>query len=309
VAQEPSSSPSAENQPDADSGQAAPSPYELTDSPTTELPLASNAHRAMTEHLADQLDDEAVLAEAVRVALERHQRRKPESTSPAIILVWLFWLMGNWGIALYLDGTHRALRWMAFGCLTGLLIVWPAVRLSLDIGGASPLGRFQRFRPGVSTLLVDWTAMVAILMIVVGVLSFPAGWEPIQVVYLAGTYVTWSLLAGAIIFIGSRSLRGHARTWAMLACLALMFAEPVLQAVLALVTQGASPTWTAWASPVEAVWKMTAPAEEWQPDPWLPRIAAAGVGAVVVWLVGLIFARGPRWSPSIIDTTDTVDES
>lgn len=307
MAQEPNSSPSTD-QPDADTGQAAPDPYELTDGPTTSQPLAPNAHRALAEHLADQLDDEAVLAEAVRVALERHQRRKPESTSPAIILIWLFWLMGNWGIALYLDGTHRALRWMAFGCLTGLLLVWPAVRLSLDIGGASPLGRFQRFRPGVSTLLTDWLGMVAILMIVVGVLSFPAGWGPIQVTYLATTYVAWSLLVGAIIYIGSRSRRGLVRTWAMLACLALMFAEPVLQAVFALITRGESPNWATWASPIEAVWAMTVPAVEWQPDPWLPRVVAVAVAAAVLWVAGLIFARGSRWTPSMIETTGPADE-
>lgn len=250
------------------------------------------------------VDDEAVLAEAVRVALERHQRRRPDATSPTIILIWLLWLMGTWGVSLYLDGTHRALRWMAFGCMTGLVLVWPAVRLSLNIGGASVFGKRDTFRPGVSTLAVDWFGMLAVLMAVIAVLAVPAQWHIEQVFWLAATYLAWSLLVSAIIYLGSRSRGGRLRTASMVTCITLMFAEPALQTAMSLVTGGIGSNWTMWVSPLEAVWAMTVPAVEWRPEPWPIRVKAIGIAATVLWLVALTLTRGRRWRPSLVASDD-----
>jgi len=203
----------------------------------------------------------------------------------AVIFLACGWMLGSWLLALGLDSAPVASRWMVFGCLFGLLLIWPAIRLSQGTA------RDRCSRADLGVVFADWVKLGLLLQLVIWPLWLSAEWRPRQALWLSGGLLAWSLLAGAILAWG-RAGGGARRTLAMILCLALLLAEPALMGLL---SAGGGPTgWVMRVSPLEMAWTLTASGGwEWT-DFWRQRITWVFVAAALAWIA---MASGRRGAP------------
>ena len=198
-----------------------------------------------------------------------------EGGTRVLVLGWCLWLLGAWGVMWVLGGwTLPALRSMVFAGMLGLMGVWPAVRLSQPTppwpgrggAGAGPwLGSGGGVTPrgwlwvcGVTW--GDWVALNVIFQAVIWPLRWAGGWPALQAVWLTVAVAGWSLLTGLLIAWGRGGNEALRRSGAMVACVGVVVAEPLLW-------------WLAWwagvlggtgeptmrLSPLQALWHFTAP--------------------------------------------------
>ncbi len=228
-----------------------------------------------------------------------------------LVLVWTLWLLGCWGVTWMMDSIGPAVRWMIFAALLGLMVVWPALRLSEGGGGERrasngerrtengeqgsqltardsqlPVRRSQleaRNSPLGQTLL-DWVSLMVVFQAVIWPLRLSGGWSMSQTWWLNGAVASWSLLTGLVVAWGVRFDKGGMRALAMVGCVALVVGEPLVGGVMGI---GGS---TMWVSPLELVWRLTEPPSRYTAGAWGERVGGAALAAAVGWVLLAVWA-------------------
>jgi len=202
-----------------------------------------------------------------------------------VIVAWCFWLLGAWGVAWLSDTSVPRVRWMLFAGSFGLMLVWPAFRLS----EAPRPGRSPRGDAG--TILLDWLGLILVYQAVIWSLHLMAMWPLARGLWLDAAVVAWSLLS-ALIVAGARRYPGAlARSVGMLLCIALVFAEP---AAIWLANLAGHEGWLMRISPIQALWELTEPPSRGAIHAWGVRICVVGLVAVAGWLSLGAWALGER---------------
>ena len=243
-------------------------------------------------NVADAAMDDSVSAEtiagdeAIHAIQDVEAARRREPADPGwlrtVIVVWCFWLLGAWGAAWLSETSVPRVRWMMFAGSFGLMLVWPAFRLS---------ERVQSDEPGDGALqvLLDWFAMIGVYQAVIWSLHLIAGWPLLRGLWLDAAVMSWSLLTALIVAAARRWPNGLARMIGMGLCIALVFGEPVL-VWLSLVSGGEG--WSMRVSPIQAFWELTQPPDRGGIEPWDKRtlmiavVAVMGWGAMTLWWIG-----------------------
>ncbi|XAM01446.1 hypothetical protein OT109_08625 [Phycisphaeraceae bacterium D3-23] len=202
-----------------------------------------------------------------------------------VIIAWCFWLLGSWGAAWLADTGLPRVRWMLFAGLLGMMLVWPALRLSQPVHVREP-GR------GGAQAFLDWLAMVLVFQAVIWSLRLIAGWTIMRGYWLDAAFISWTLLTALVVAWGRTSASGWVRTFAFGVCLGIVLAEP-----LSLVVFGVPGPEAMRVSPLQTVWALTHLPANASLSPWDGRIIVVGVSAVLGWAVlagwGWL-ARSPR---------------
>jgi hypothetical protein len=230
-----------------------------------------------------------------------HFRLRHEASHRMIVLLWTIYLTFAW---LTLTGFRGqidpgSLRLMLVASMVGLLTLWPALRLSQMRGYPSALNASGSVHAGLpitslgraiaSELLTDWVCLVVVLQLVIWPIRLTAGWTGLQALWLTAVAMAWSLMAGAITAWGCRWDCKIHRTTAMLGCLALLVAEPLVMAwVNAGTARGSAIAWPMGISPFQMLWSLAGSPTEFDPRPWSDRVRAMALAAVVAWVALLV---------------------
>lgn len=216
---------------------------------------------------------------------------EPPAASPGVgvrvlMLGWCLWLLGSWAVTLTLDSPIPAVRWMVFSAFTGLVLIWPMIRLSQDTRAGSG--------GGAAVILADWVCLILIFQAVVWPLRLVAGWSWEQALLIDAAMASWSLLAGAIAVVGRRFASAWARTAAMLLCLLLVLGTAAVRILAGL---GAATTdlghgWTAGLRPIATLWHLTGPTVEVLPSSAAVPVITAAIAAVAAWIGAAILGVG-----------------
>ena len=178
----------------------------------------------------------------------------------APLLAGCVWVLATWLICLSLAPPRVAVRWMVFSCLAGLVLVWPAWRLSQ--GAEDPAGRVVR----------DGLWLIMIVQLIVGPLALLAGWSPGRALLVDLGLVTYIALAGAVAAAGRLREAGWARSLATAACAGLFFIDPLLAMA------GAAP---AVVGPLSVFWHLVGPQDEAMRV--LPVLVSTALAAGLIW--------------------------
>ncbi|MEM9415028.1 MAG: hypothetical protein AAGA29_06050 [Planctomycetota bacterium] len=190
-----------------------------------------------------------------------------------VIIAWCFWLLGSWASSWLADTGLPRVRWMLFTGLLGMMLVWPALRLSQPVHAREP-GR------GAAQAFLDWLAMVLVFQAVIWSLRLIAGWTIARGYWLDAAFVSWTLLTAVVVGWGRSSPSGWVRTVAYVLCLGIVLAEP-----LSLVLFGVPGAEAMRVSPLQTFWALTHLPAHASLDPWDGRIIVVGVSAVLGWAV------------------------
>lgn len=213
-----------------------------------------------------------------------------------MLLWWCLWLLGSWLVIRKVEGLHLRLlpphgllspagppesRRMMFACLLGLMLLWPALRLSqCPSRGARPVEARR-----VSRVLLDWLGMVLLVQVVIWPLQQMGDWTRLQTAWIATMIGAWSLLTAVIVAWGMLGERGTRRTVAMALCAALIFGEPML---MWLVTAMGGPSWFMSVSPIQTMWALTTNRVDFALYPAVWHVTAAAAAALVAWVIMLV---------------------
>lgn len=188
--------------------------------------------------------------------------------SRELLLGWCFWLLGSW-VLLGMGAHATPVRWMIFAALGGMLLVWPAFRLSqngcvrrrirlsappppqapgagmtamttmapmmpadADVPAGAPITPEPPLvsRLTPGVIFRDWFALNMVFQAVVWPHLITGLWSLDQAAWVSAAVAAWTLLAGAVIAWGCRSCRGGIRLAAMTLVLLLFIGEPVILA-------------------------------------------------------------------------------
>lgn len=193
------------------------------------------------------------------------------ATARNIVLLWCLWLLGSWTVTMRIDAAVPASRWMMYACITGLMIIWPLLRLSQDLPR----------RSAALIVLWDWLCLNLVFQAVIWPLQFSAGWSWWQAVWIDASIAAWSALTGFILAMGAGWRGGLQRAIAMALCLAVVLGEPLVMALLNSAMDGdRSVTWSLRISPVTAIRDMTAA----EPSTPVAAILSVAVAAALGWV-------------------------
>lgn len=216
-----------------------------------------------------------------------------------IIIGWCFWLLGSWGVAVLSDTATPRARWMLLAAMLGLMLAYPAVRLSQGPNPDEP-GR------GALQVLLDWLAMITVFQAVLWSLHLIAAWPLVRGLWLNAAVLAWSLLAALIVGWARLFNIGAVRLLGMALCIALVLAEPLTLWVAGVYPGSAG--WLLRVSPLQAVWEMSAPPGKHVSHDWRPHIllialiAIAGWSALIGWrVIEWLLPRPARPEPELID--------
>jgi len=207
------------------------------------------------------------------------ERDAPPSTQ-LLVLGWCLWLLGSWGVSMLIASRVPAARWMMFSALVGLMLIWPVVRLS----ERSPRGRRSTVPAGVLLgVLVEWLCLVLVFQAVIWPLRVISDWRTDQTVWLDLAVVSWSLLTAALVALGLQWRESVPRTVMMAACVLVVVGEPMVLALSSGLGLGSG--WGLRVSPLETMWALSHPVLDVRLGPWPGRVLAAGMAAVLAWLL------------------------
>lgn len=185
-----------------------------------------------------------------------------------LLLAWAGWLLGSWAVNLWIDSPSpmstislvSIVRGMLQSILIGLVIVWPAWRLSKprqrDAGTETAADMFLM-------LLVSQTIVWAMRMIV--------GWSVIQTATVIATIVVTGAAAAQMTWWGRLARTGSGRALALVGCALIL---------------GGGWLWT-WVTgqPVEPHWSPMATLWHWA-DPGHTHAGLARFGAQLAGVSG-----------------------
>ena len=188
--------------------------------------------------------------------------------------MWCLWLLGSW-LASGSDGAQVASRRMVFACLTGLMLMWPVLRLAQSSG--RPLKA--------EAVLWDWFCLNLVMQAVIWSLHVSAEWSLAQAFWLDAACAGWSLLTGLLLLAGGGWTSAPGRVAALGLCVLLVLGEPLLMAVVSAGRSGV--LWVMWLSPIDTIWALTD-----RP----PRILPAHVIGVAAVAAGGWLGAGLWWA-------------
>ncbi len=170
--------------------------------------------------------------------------------------------------------------------VAGLTVLWPLVRLSQ----ASP-------RSAVRATIVDLFVLGVLTQAVVAPLKLPTGWRWEVIAGLDVMLLSWTILVGALVLMGSATPPGLGRTCWMISCLLLVGFAPL--ATLLLHRFGhAAPQWMSLLSPFTAIFELTsAPSGlrvRMSRMEWLCVVAPGALGALAICVSSACLASMPR---------------
>lgn len=216
-----------------------------------------------------------------------------------IIIGWCFWLLGSWGVAWFSDTAVPRARWMLLAGLLGMMLAYPAVRLSQSPNPDEP-GR------GAMQVLFDWLCLISVFQAVLWSLHLIAAWPLSRGLWLDAAVVSWTLLAALIVGWARLYASSVIRTLGMALCIALVVAEPLVLWLTG--TRPGSEGWLLRVSPLQAVWELSSPPMRTIVHDWPPQILLIGLVAVSGWasLIGwrvldALIARKLRPEPEVVD--------
>ncbi|MCC7406793.1 MAG: hypothetical protein IT442_01900 [Phycisphaeraceae bacterium] len=242
--------------------------------------------------------DEAMSAAAISsalVALRPRRRRRP--LVGGMLLLWCVWMMGSWlGVMEAMYGRWApatapgslmpAGRWMVIQGLVGLLIAWPAVRLT-GVGGTWATGGDEAgltWWARTGWVLRDWFYLNVLHAAVLISVKLGAHWTGEQTLLVIGWCAAWSLGAGVVLAWGMGGPIGR-RTWSMAGCVGVALGGGVLAALLGGGLIAASEPWrTGWML-----------ADKWPAGPttWAWRAVGIAAGAAAgAWVAASAWAWG-----------------
>ena len=201
---------------------------------------------------------------------QRHNPYGYEPSSRELLLGWCLWLLCSWSLlGMGIDGTP--IRWMIFASAMGMMIIWPAYRLSQsgmrsftfsesmvsrDELLSAPVQDLSHLLPPAAAsvsyasvdavapqvkvlpshltpglIFRDWFALNGVFQAVIWPHLLTGQWSFEQAGWVSASMATWSLLIAAIVAWGCRSLAGLRRTAAMLLVMLLLFGEPLILAL------------------------------------------------------------------------------
>lgn len=202
------------------------------------------------------------------------------------MLAWTLWLLLAFFLNLYVDGgldstwagsvntrSHLddkaraaipAARWMLQSALVGLMLIWPALRLS------------QRTPPMPSlATAVELLGLLIVLQVVVWPIHLTRRvWSIEQAVAMDVALAFYATLAAVAVDVGRRG--GHwRRTGAMAACVAM--------ALGGIVVAPAETSATPWHSPPLAIWSLSQPQQFGAEQSTAWQLVAATAVVAVAW--------------------------
>ena len=221
----------------------------------------------------------------------------------AVTLGWCLWLLVAWGLTLASSAVVPATRWMVYAAMIGAMAAWPTFRLSQS---PFPPGDARSPRAAWALIFGDWVSLVVLLQLMIWPLWLSTGqwqttgagrvfvmrWSWEQTGLLSAALSSWMLLTAAIVAWGvGRGTRAAA--WlAMVACVALIVGEPIVQGVAGAIG-GTNLDWPAFrVSPLSTLWGLTESKAAYRPEPWTARVIAVAAAGVIAW-AGL-WAMGRR---------------
>lgn len=219
---------------------------------------------------------------------------KPVSPRAVLMLVWCLWLIGSLMVTWRLHAVAVWGRLMPLNLILGLMLIWPAIRLSVG-----PISKHVPLResPAVSRIiftgvLADWAGLNAINQVVLLGLTVTADWSITQTVWMDMAILSWSLLAAAMVAVGCRTFRAGPRAVSMLICVLLVIGEP-LAMVVASIAMGPDRAimWDMHISPLQVIWALSEQGQLWTVEPHHRHIIAVGVAAVMAWMMLILFAK------------------
>jgi len=209
-----------------------------------------------------------------------HRRGEPR----VFALFWTMFLMSAALLTVLVDRMPRGLdaahvrtpsRVLMVLVATGLVLLWPMVRLSQ----ASPR------RPALAAL-IDVFVILLPMQAVLWPTTFIAGWGWTVTAWVSATLACWTLLLGGVIGVATRTPWTEPRTLWMIVCAAIALGGPAFWTLSQLA--GAPEVRGALlASPLSAVYVLTSPAGNTAPAPppgmWLAAAIVLGA-SVPLWV-------------------------
>ncbi|MEM7683068.1 MAG: hypothetical protein AAF288_14030 [Planctomycetota bacterium] len=138
------------------------------------------------------------------------------------LLVWCLWLLLCWLGLLWRGGLGLAGWGLVALASAGLMLVWPAARLSQGM----TRGWGRRWWAGLT--LVEWVQLMVVWQAVVWPLKWTSGWSLASTAALSGVVAGWSLGAAGFLAWGRGESGGAARTFAAVAAAGLVWAGPLV---------------------------------------------------------------------------------
>jgi len=241
------------------------------------------------DHSASHLIDDAPMALAPPIAPPEVERTaEAQSTSPQaiaqpvhhaggvriVIVAWSFWLLGCWAISSLIDQGLPRIRWMLLTCVLGLMLAWPALRLSQRPDPKHP-------GTGAGQALLDWLAMILVFQAVLWSLHIIAHWPADRSLWLDGGIAAWTLLTALVVGWARTTPGWVTRIIAMILCIALALGWPMWQWITAPRPVGTTPIGY---SPLHMIWALTHRPDQAPTPPWDQQIIVVAFIAALGWL-------------------------
>lgn len=189
-----------------------------------------------------------------------------------LVIGWCLWLLGAWFVNNTLEGwaVHTpiaALRWTALATVVGIMLVWPAWRLSCRHAQAFTFNT-----------LLDMLLLLGLFQIVAAAIA--RSYSPLRAVLIDLTVVIWAIPIGMWIDLGRRG-DAAVRTLAMFGCM-VTFAGG---AVAAGHVDG--PVAVA-VSPLRTLWELMATSAAFTDLALAWAMAAVAAGWVLLWVIARV---------------------
>ncbi len=142
-----------------------------------------------------------------------------------LIFLASIWLVVSWAVAIGFRTPVEAssasytpgVRLMLISAAIGLIIGWPLLRVSQS-----------RAEYPMTQTLLDLIVLLALVQVVIWPLRLVTPWSPARTAALDATLVVWTILAGALVASATGSDRTGPRNIAIIACVTMCLAGPVL---------------------------------------------------------------------------------
>jgi len=257
-----------------------------------------------------EMNDSSPAEETPRPLPLPYRSRRPAAidlnpSSRELLLGWCLWLLGSW-IILGMGFQRTPIREMILASMLGMMLLWPAFRLSQDGRRRRTIHRdttadvaamhTDSHAPGLTPGLIlrDWFALNCVFQAVVWPHVLTEQWHMDQAAWVTAAVAAWSLLAGAVTSLGCLARRNAGRVAAMAAIVLLLFGEPVVLAWMNRLGEDGQLggfDWPMHVSPIEAIYALTAKAVDFDPSPWAVPVMCVALAAFATWAAAIATSK------------------